>query len=157
MTNSISMLNLLPIVIPFIYILYYFLLLSKRDNVKFEIIKGIRCYNCKSFIKDESDYLSIFLDKKSDICLCTACNRDIKINSTLNKFTDVFYKFKKYIIKSNISILYILAPAFIFLIIDLVFKIKMFSYLYNITLYIYWILTIYQARLISIKKNKVTS
>lgn len=153
----IKIIAFLPIVIPLIYILYYVYIISKRDNIKFEIVRGIRCYNCKSIIKDESEYFNILLDKKSDICLCVTCNRDIKINSTFNRFTDIFYKFKKHIIKNNISIFYILPFALIFLTIDLVFKIKIFSYLYNITLYTYWILTIYQTRLVSIKKTKIIS
>jgi len=81
---------------------------------------------------------------------------DETINKLFNGKLSLVNKFKFYLISSNKSLIYFIFLIVILLIIDitlkLVFDIKWFTYIYNSFLLIYWILTIYRHKLISIKK-----
>jgi len=142
---------------PFIFLIYFFVLLSKTKYITGDLKFGKRCYSCKQDITTDivADF-DVLLSGKDNFKLCESCKRDEKINKLFNGKISLLNKFKFYLISSNKSITYFIFLIVILLIIDitlkLVFDIKWFTYIYNFFLLIYWIFTIYRHKLISIKK-----
>ena len=143
--------------LPFIFLIYFFALLSKTKYITMDLELGKKCYSCKEDINTDiiSDF-DVLLGKKKKFNLCESCKRDETINKLFNGNLSLINKFKFYLVSSNKSITYFIFLIIILLIVDIVFQlvfdIKWFTYIYNSFLVLYWILTIYRHKLISIKK-----
>ncbi len=142
---------------PFIFLIYFFVLLSKTKYITTDLKLGKKCYACKEDISTDIVIdLDVLLSGKDNFNLCESCKRDETINKLFNGNLSLINKFKFYLVSSNKSITYFIFLIVTLLIIDiilkLVFDIKWFSYIYNSFSLLYWILTIYRHKLISIKK-----
>ena len=145
------------ILFPFIFLIYFVVLLKKTKYITHDLKMGKKCYSCKEDINTDSvvDF-DVLLSGKDNFNLCESCKRDETINKLFNNRLSLINKFKFYLISSNKSVIYFIILIVILLIIDitlkLAFDIKWFTYIYNSFLFIYWIITIYRHKLISIKK-----
>ena len=154
------MLSIIFSLIPFIFIIYYMIMLRKTKYVTMDLKNGEMCYCCKGKIEmDRNDVMYNILNNKANYCICKACQRDEKLDeivnhsklSKLNKFkffllSEKYDKFSKYLITS------IVVLVFFDVILRMIFHIKWFGPIYNIYLVCYWLLMIYRHRLMSIKK-----
>ena len=154
------MLSIIFSLIPFIFIIYYMIMLRKTKYVTMDLKNGEMCYCCKGKIEmDRNDVMYNILNNKANYCICKACQRDEKLDeivnnsklSKLNKFkffllSERYDKFARYLLFSLVILL-----SFD-LILKMVFHIKWFSFIYSLYLVFYWILLIYRHRLMSTKK-----
>jgi len=146
--------------IPFIFIIYYVIMVKNTKFITMDLRNGEMCYCCKGKIEmDRNDVMYNILNNVTNYRICKACQRDEKLDeivnhsklSKLNKFklfllSEKYDKFAKYLLFS----LVILVTLDITL--KIVFDIKWFSPIYNLYLVCYWILLIYRHKLISNKK-----
>ena len=141
---------------PFIFLIYYTVLLKKTNYITYDLKIGKKCYSCKEEINTDVTDFNVLLGKKNKFNLCESCKRDEKINKLFNGKLSLVNKFKFYLISSNKPLIYFIFLIVTLLIIDITLKvafdIKWFTYIYNSFLLIYWIITIYRHKLISIKK-----
>ncbi len=154
------MLSIIFSLIPFIFIIYYMIMLRKTKYVTMDLKNGEMCYCCKGKIEmDRSDVMYNILNNKINYQICKACQRDEKLDeivnhsklSKLNKFkffllSEKYDKFSKYLITSLVVL------VLFDIILRMIFHIKWFGFIYNIYLVSYWLLMIYRHRLMSIKK-----
>lgn len=154
------MISLIFTIIPFIFIIYYMIMVKNTKYVSMDLRNGEMCYCCKGKIDmDRNEVLSNILNNVTNYRICKACQRDEKLDeivnhsklSKLNKFklfllSEKYDKFARYLLLSLVILL-----SFD-LILKLVFQIKWFSPIYNLYLVCYWLLLIYRHKLISTKK-----
>ena len=146
--------------IPFIFIIYYTIMVKNTKYVTMDLRNGEMCYCCKGKIEmDRNDVMYNILNNVTNYRICKSCQRDEKLDeivnhsklSKLNKFkffllSEKYDKFARYLLFS----LVILVTLDITL--KTVFGIKWFSPIYNLYLVCYWVLLIYRHKLISTKK-----
>ena len=146
--------------LPFIFIIYFFIVVSRSKSISYYLKSGKRCFSCKEELEtDFAKALHIILTNESNYQICKSCEREQKLDSvfSINKIHKS-NKLKLYLIDSKFdkTFRYLLFSIIFLLIIDivlkLVFDIKWFTYFYNTYLIFYWLLTIYRHRLTSIKK-----
>lgn len=154
------MISFLFTIIPFVFIIYYVIMISNTKYVSLDLKNGEMCYCCKSKIElDRAVVLSNMINNRTNYSICKSCQRDEKLDeivnhsklSKLNKFklfllSEKYDKFAKYLIFSLVILI------FLDITLKTVFDIKWFSPIYNLYLVCYWILLIYRHKLISIKK-----
>ncbi len=145
---------------PFLFIIYYMIMVKKTKYISMDLRNGEMCYCCKNKIEmSKSDVLYNILNNKKNYTICKSCQRDEKLDklvnnsrlSKLNKFklfllSEKYEKVSKYLL---ISLVFLLSFD---LMLKLVFQTKWFSPIYNFYLIFYWLLIIYRHKLISIKK-----
>ena len=156
---------------------FYFFLNRKnkdRKNISWDVKQGVRCYSCKEEIFDESNIQteiqrewqklnklrSIFdrIDinsKSEDLHMCTSCNRDNQIEGLINKRLISVNSIKKYLYSRKFN--RILWGYTILMITTLTLDIvdyttnkdslRIFFYIYNLTIYCYWTIIIYKNKL----------
>lgn len=153
------MMSVLYALIPFIFIIYYMIMVKKTKYVSMDLRNGEMCYCCKGKMDiDKSDLLNNILNNKTNYRICKACQRDEKLDeivnhrklSKINKFklfllSEKYDKFSRYLLFSLVFL------VSLDLTLKLVFQIKWFTPIYNLYLVCYWLLMIYRHRLISIK------
>ena len=146
--------------IPFIFIIYYMIMVKNTKYVSMDLRNGEMCYCCKGKIEmDRNELLSNILNNVTNYRICKACQRDEKLDeivnhnklSKINKFkffllSEKYDKFARYLLFSLVILL------FLDITLKIVFDIKLFSPIYNLYLVCYWILLIYRHKLISTKK-----
>lgn len=154
------MMSVLYALIPFIFIIYYMIMVKKTKYVSMDLRNGEMCYCCKGKMDiDKSDLLNNILNNKTNYRICKACQRDEKLDeivnhrklSKINKFklfllSEKYDKFARYLL---LSLVFLVSFD---LVLKLVFQIKWFTPIYNLYLVCYWLIMIYRHRLISIKK-----
>ena len=154
------MLSIIFSLIPFIFIIYYMIMLRKTKYVTMDLKNGEMCYCCKGKIEmDRNDVLYNILNNVTNYRICKACQRDEKLDeivnhsklSKINKFkffllSEKYDKFARYLLFSLVILL------FLDITLKIVFDIKWFSPIYNLYLVCYWLLLIYRHKLISTKK-----
>jgi len=152
--------SVLYALIPFIFIIYYMIMVKKTKYVSMDLRNGEMCYCCKGKMDiDKSDLLNNILNNKTNYRICKACQRDEKLDeivnhrklSKINKFklfllSEKYDKFARYLL---LSLVFLVSFD---LVLKLVFQIKWFTPIYNLYLVCYWLIMIYRHRLISIKK-----
>lgn len=146
--------------IPFIFIIYYTIMVKNTKYVTMDLRNGEMCYCCKGKIEmDRNDVLYNILNNVTNYRICKACQRDEKLDeivnhsklSKINKFkffllSEKYDKFARYLLFSLVIL------VFLDITLKIVFDIKWFSPIYNLYLVCYWLILIYRHRLISIKK-----
>ena len=146
--------------IPFIFIIYYTIMVKNTKYVAMDLRNGEMCYCCKGKIEiDRSLVLYNILNNVTNYRICKACQRDEKLDeivnhsklSKINKFkffllSEKYDKFARYLLFSLVILL------FLDITLKIVFDIKWFSPIYNLYLVCYWLLLIYRHKLISTKK-----
>jgi hypothetical protein len=146
--------------IPFIFIIYYTIMVKNTKYVTMDLRNGEMCYCCKGKIEmDRNDVLYNILNNVTNYRICKACQRDEKLDeivnhsklSKINKFkffllSEKYDKFARYLLFSLVIL------VFLDITLKIVFDIKWFSPIYNLYLVCYWLLMIYRHRLMSIKK-----
>jgi len=146
--------------IPFIFIIYYTIMVKNTKYVTMDLRNGEMCYCCKGKIEmDRNDVLYNILNNVTNYRICKSCQRDEKLDeivnhsklSKLNKFkffllSEKYDKFARYLLFSLVIL------VFFDITLKIVFDIKWFSPIYNLYLVCYWLLIIYRHRLMSIKK-----
>ena len=154
------MLSIIFSLIPFIFIIYYMIMLRKTKYVTMDLKNGEMCYCCKGKIEmDRNDVMYNILNNVTNYRICKSCQRDEKLDeivnhsklSKLNKFkffllSERYDKIAKYLLFSLVIL------VFFDITLKIVFGIKWFSPIYNLYLVCYWLLIIYRHRLMSIKK-----
>lgn len=152
---------------------------KNRKNISFDVKQGIRCYSCKEEIFDESNiqtdiqretqrlnrlhsaYARLMLDSKSeDIHMCTSCNRDNQIEGLIHKRFISLNSIKKFLYsrKSNIILwiyTFIMITTLVLDIIDYTShkdSLRIFFYIYNSTIFLYWGILFYRSKLEYIDK-----
>ena len=152
---------------------------KNRKNISFDVKQGIRCYSCKEEIFDESNiqtdiqretqrlnrlysvFHRITQDPKSeDIHMCTSCNRDNQIEGLIHKRFISLNSIKKYLYSSKSNrILWIYTFIMItMLVLDIIDytshkdSLRIFFYIYNSTIFLYWGLLFYRSKLEYIDK-----
>jgi len=152
--------SVLYALIPFIFIIYYMIMVKKTKYVSMDLRNGEMCYCCKGKMDiDKSDLLNNILNNKTNYRICKACQRDEKLDeivnhsklSKINKFklfllSERYDKFARYLL---FSLVFFLLCDFV---LKMVFDIKWFTPIYNLYLVCYWLVMIYRHRLISVKK-----
>jgi hypothetical protein len=161
--------------------LFFFLNRNRKNkkNISFDVKQGIRCYSCKEEIFDESNiqtdtqretqrhnklhdvFARLLLDPKSeDIHICTSCNRDNQIEGLIHKRFISLNSIKKYLYSSKSNrILWIYTITMItMLVLDIIDytshkdSLRIFFYIYNSTIFLYWGLLFYRSKLEYIDK-----
>ena len=146
--------------IPFIFIIYYTIMVKNTKYVTMDLRNGEMCYCCKGKIEmDRNDVLYNILNNVTNYRICKACQRDEKLDeivnhsklSKINKFkffllSEKYDKFARYLLFSLVIL------VFLDITLKIVFDIKWFSPIYNLYLVCYWLLLIYRHKLISTKK-----
>jgi hypothetical protein len=146
--------------IPFIFIIYYTIMVKNTKYVTMDLRNGEMCYCCKGKIEmDRNDVMYNILNNVTNYRICKACQRDEKLDeivnhsklSKINKFkffllSEKYDKFARYLLFSLVILL------FLDITLKMVFDIKWFSPIYNLYLVCYWLLLIYRHKLISTKK-----
>ena len=146
--------------IPFIFIIYYMIMVKNTKYVTMDLRNGEMCYCCKGKIEmDRNDVMYNILNNVTNYRICKSCQRDEKLDeivnhsklSKLNKFkffllSERYDKIAKYLLFSLVIL------VFFDITLKIVFDIKWFSPIYNLYLVCYWLLIIYRHRLMSIKK-----
>lgn len=154
------MISLLFTIIPFIFIVYYMITVSKSKYVTYDLKSGEICYSCKEKMKiDKEELFENLINNKSNYRLCQSCKRDEKLDEIVNHSKlSMLNKFKLYLISDDSNkmakiLLYLLVVfALGDIALKVIFDIKSFGYFYNTFLVCYWLFLIYRHRLISIKK-----
>lgn len=154
------MISLLFTIIPFIFIVYYMITVSKSKYVTYDLKSGEICYSCKEKMKiDKEELFENLINNKSNYRLCQSCKRDEKLDEIVNHSKlSMLNKFKLYLISDDSNkmakiLLYLLVVfALGDISLKVIFDIKSFGYFYNTFLVCYWLFLIYRHRLISIKK-----
>ena len=146
--------------IPFIFIIYYMIMIKNTKFITMDLRNGEMCYSCKGKIEmDKNELLSNILNNVTNYRICKSCQRDEKLDeivnhsklSKINKFkffllSEKYDKFARYLLFSLVIL------VFFDITLKIVFHIKWFSPIYNLYLVCYWLLLIYRHRLISTKK-----
>ncbi len=146
--------------IPFIFIIYYTIMVKNTKYVTMDLRNGEMCYCCKGKIEmDRNDVMYNILNNVTNYRICKACQRDEKLDeivnhsklSKINKFkffllSEKYDKFARYLLFS--LVFFVLSDV----VLKMVFDIKWFTPIYNLYLVCYWLLMIYRHRLMSIKK-----
>lgn len=146
--------------IPFIFIIYYTIMVKNTKYVTMDLRNGEMCYCCKGKIEmDRNDVLYNILNNVTNYRICKVCQRDEKLDeivnhsklSKINKFkffliSEKYDKFARYLLFSLVIL------VFLDITLKIVFDIKWFSPIYNLYLVCYWLLLIYRHKLISTKK-----
>ena len=146
--------------IPFIFIIYYTIMVKNTKYVTMDLRNGEMCYCCKGKIEmDRNDVMYNILNNVTNYRICKACQRDEKLDeivnhsklSKINKFkffllSEKYDKFARYLLFSLVIL------VFLDITLKMVFDIKWFSPIYNLYLVCYWLLLIYRHKLISTKK-----
>jgi len=146
--------------IPFIFIIYYTIMVKNTKYVTMDLRNGEMCYCCKGKIEmDRNDVMYNILNNVTNYRICKACQRDEKLDeivnhsklSKINKFklfllSEKYDKFARYLLFSLVIL------VFLDITLKIVFDIKWFSPIYNLYLVCYWLLLIYRHKLISTKK-----
>ena len=146
--------------IPFIFIIYYTIMVKNTKYVTMDLRNGEMCYCCKGKIEmDRNDVMYNILNNVTNYRICKACQRDEKLDeivnhsklSKINKFkffllSEKYDKFARYLLFSLVIL------VFLDITLKIVFDIKWFSPIYNLYLVCYWFLLIYRHKLISTKK-----
>ena len=154
------MLSIVFSLIPFIFIIYYMIMVKNTKYVTMDLRNGEMCYCCKGKIEmDRNDVMYNILNNVTNYRICKSCQRDEKLDeivnhsklSKLNKFkffllSERYDKIAKYLLFSLVIL------VFFDITLKIVFDIKWFSPIYNLYLVCYWILLIYRHKLISTKK-----
>ena len=152
--------SLIFALIPFIFIIYYMIMIKNTKYVTMDLRNGEMCYCCKGKIEmDRNDVLYNILNNVTNYRICKACQRDEKLDeivnhsklSKINKFkffliSEKYDKFARYLLFSLVIL------VFLDITLKIVFDIKWFSPIYNLYLVCYWLLLIYRHKLISTKK-----
>lgn len=155
----------------------YFLLNRKnknRKNISFDVKQGVRCYSCKEEIFDESNIqteiqretqrLNKLRDiferlnrnpKSENIHMCTSCNRDNQIEGLIHKRFISLNSIKKYLYsrKSNRILWIYIILMITTLTLDILDytsnkdSLRIFFYIYNSAIFIYWGLLFYRTKL----------
>lgn len=160
----ISLISTLYSIVPFIFIVYYFLQMRKRESILSDINMGLKCYSCKSDIISYEDFIISNMkppvtnldDLKGEPSICLSCERDSKINLLFNN--SKISKFDKFLISEKYStyqrILLSLIVAFV--VIDIFFKfwpkINYFSFVSPTLNIVFWYFMIKRMKLTTIKK-----
>jgi len=146
--------------IPFIFIIYYTIMVKNTKYVTMDLRNGEMCYCCKGKIEmDRNDVMYNILNNVTNYRICKACQRDEKLDeivnhsklSKINKFklfllSEKYDNFARYLLFSLVIL------VFLDITLKMVFDIKWFSPIYNLYLVCYWLLLIYRHKLISTKK-----
>jgi len=152
--------SLIFTLIPFIFIIYYMIMVKNTKYVNIDLKTGEMCYCCKGKIEmDKNEVLNNILNNKTNYRICKSCQRDQKLDELVNhsKLSKI-NKFKFFLLSEKYDKLarYLLFSLVILVFFDItlktVFDIKWFSPIYNLYLVCYWILLIYRHKLISTKK-----
>ena len=152
--------SLIFTLIPFIFIIYYMIMVKNTKFITMDLRNGEMCYCCKGKIEmDRNDVMYNILNNVTNYRICKACQRDEKLDeivnhsklSKLNKFkffllSEKYDKFARYLLFSLVIL------VFLDITLKIVFDIKWFSPIYNLYLVCYWVLLIYRHKLISTKK-----
>lgn len=158
----VSVISTLYSIVPFIFIVYYFLQMRKRKNILSDISMGLKCYSCKSNIISYESFINSKMpitnlsDLKGEPNLCLSCQRDSKIDLVFNN--NKITKFDKFLISEKYSIYQriLLSLIIAFVIIDFLFKIFLqinyFSFLSPTLNIIFWYFMIKRMKLTTIKK-----
>ena len=152
--------SLIFTLIPFIFIIYYMIMVKNTKFITMDLRNGEMCYCCKGKIEmDRNDVMYNILNNVTNYRICKACQRDEKLDeivnhsklSKINKFkffllSEKYDKFARYLLFSLVIL------VFLDITLKIVFDIKWFSPIYNLYLVCYWLLLIYRHKLISTKK-----
>lgn len=163
---------------------YYFLIFSKERGFKHQLKKsgekyyfmsvyfnnlrskrrGMMCYTCGYEIIDPNTLYTHAnwknLDSSENIQECCACKRDNSLDFILNKKTNLS-KFNKLVLSKKFEkILYgilglDIIVILVFLVLLLVFKVKINLQFSNYILIVYWLLNIYKTFIVYKNKQKV--
>lgn len=143
-------------------IAWYFATMSKWKDVSWEIRKGTKCPSCKEDIytreEEEKLWVSGQLDFKNDkIITCKSCRRDESIDVLFGEKSNLFIKFRNYLIsdKSKKLLIYMMIVLLATIIIDVVCifsGVKGFSIVTNSVNILYWVVMFMRRRYSSIKK-----
>jgi hypothetical protein len=143
--------SILPVILLFIYI-YIF---EKNKKNFYHKSTGRHCYCCDKDLFEIGynfnieEYMATNNPK-----LCKKCNRDKNIKElNYNKFKSYIALINNYLIsnysKINENKIWLPFIPIVFILISLIFSIKLFFVLANILLFLYWILNIYIFKLIA--------
>ena len=154
------MMSLLFTLIPFIFIVYYMITVSKSNYVTSDLKSGEMCYCCKEKMEvDREELLENLINNKSNYRLCQSCKRDEKLDDIVNHSKlSRLNRFKLYLISDDYNKVAKILLGFLVVFalgdvtLKVVFDIKGFGYFYNTFLVCYWLLLIYRHKLISVKK-----
>jgi hypothetical protein len=152
--------SLIFALIPFIFIIYYMIMIKNTKYVTMDLRNGEMCYCCKSKIEiDRSLVLHNILNNVTNYRICKSCQRDEKLDEIVNHSKlSKLNKFKFFLLSERYDKIarYLLFSLVILVTLDItlktVFDIKWFSPIYNLYLVCYWVLLIYRHKLISTKK-----
>jgi len=159
--------------IPFIFILYFFVISKDKENISFEVQKGLRCYCCKEEILTREEYYNNLLKNafisSAEISFvdnptkCLSCKRNDNINSVIGNLS---FKLKHRLLlflasnkptNFNKILLFLMV---VFIGIDIYIKMtnddasRIFFILYVITNLIFWTLMVLQKNMFLMKKTR---
>lgn len=156
--------------IPFIFIIYFFVLSKDKENISFEVQKGLRCYCCKEEILTREEYYYNLLKKTTQNALvefydnptkCLSCKRDDNINSVTGNLVSklktplMLFLISNKVIRFNRTLLFLMV---FFIGTDIYMKMtddnpsRIFFILYVITNLVFWALMVLQRNMFLMKK-----
>lgn len=158
--------------IPFIFIIYFFVLSKNKENISFEVQKGLRCYCCKEEILTREEYYHNLLKKTiitqnalvefdDNPTKCLSCKRDDNIISvTGNLVSKLKTPLMLFLIsnKANRFNKILLFLMVFFIGTDIYMKMtddnasRIFFILYVITNLVFWSLMVLQRNMFLMKK-----
>jgi len=96
------LLSILPL---FIYSYFFFFLRKKKDDTRFDIDYGLKCYSCQEEVRSFEEKLvssNYSLDLKKEHKLCLSCQRDEKLNKLTSKRINK-RAVKRFLLSDNIN------------------------------------------------------
>lgn len=156
--------------IPFIFIIYFFVLSKNKENISFEVQKGLRFYCCKEEILTREEYYYNLLKKATQNALiefddnptkCLSCKRHDNINSVTGNLVSklktplMLFLISNKVIRFNKILLFLMV---FFIGTDIYMKMtddntsRIFFILYVITNLVFWTLTVLQRNMFLMKK-----
>lgn len=158
--------------IPFIFIIYFFVISKNKENISFEVQKGLRCYCCKEEILTREEYYHNLLKKTiitqnalvefdDNPTKCLSCKRDDNINSVTGNLVSklktplMLFLISNKVIRFNKILLFLMV---FFIGIDIYMKMtddntsRIFFILYVITNLVFWVLMVLQRNMFLMKK-----
>jgi hypothetical protein len=153
------MISLIISILPIILILYYFILFRKRENISWDLKRGLKCQSCKEDIEqDPTAWMSKSFDNEN-ISTCVSYKRDESIDSVIGGKKHLISKIRVFMISDKFKtfqkVLLGLMVLIIVLNIICFFKgIKIGTFILNTFNTIYWTIMIVHNRFTTIKKIK---
>lgn len=151
--------SFISVLIPFIFILYWFYIQRTRENISFDIRYGLRCYSCKE--KTGYDITSRFVnnDIVEKLEICRSCEREERLNMLLKGRLNI-NRVKRFLISNKskrlqgILLVTIISLVIIDIVMIFTLKIKIFSIISSFFTIAFWCIFIGRFMIASIKKPK---